>query len=179
MAAKKKKTSENKSQASQRKILYAPWRYSYIKSASKEDEKGECVFCASIKKGPSLESLIVYKGTHASVILNKFPYNNGHIMIIPHSHTAEIDELGAEEFMEVHALLKKAHGALQEAYNPHGMNIGMNLGRVAGAGIVDHLHYHLVPRWGGDTNFMPVIGGTKVISESVEQTYQKLLPLFT
>jgi len=99
-------------------------------------------------------------------------------MVIPHSHTSDFQELNSAEFKELHDLLKQAHQALKKVYNPNGMNIGMNLGRDAGAGIVDHLHYHLVPRWHGDTNFMPVVGGTKVISESIEQTYEKLLPLF-
>lgn len=160
-----------------RDVLFAPWRYSYIKRGGESDKN--CVFCDAIAKGPSLESLIVYQGKTCSVILNKFPYNNGHTMIIPHSHTGELADLKPQVFDDLHKLLKKTYEVLRQVYDPQGLNIGMNLGRVAGAGIVDHLHYHLVPRWKGDSNFMPVIGGTKVISESLEQTYQKLLPLFS
>jgi ATP adenylyltransferase len=162
---------------SERAVMFAPWRHTYIKRTLAE-ETG-CPFCVAINTGVGLESLIVYKGQTCSVILNKFPYNNGHTMVIPHRHTADFDKLTPEEHHEMHALLKRTFEALKIAYQPHGVNIGMNLGRVGGAGIIDHLHYHLVPRWNGDTNFMPVIGLTKVISESLEETYKKLLPLFS
>lgn len=157
--------------------LFAPWRKKYIESAASE-EGGPCVFCGAIEKGPSLESLVVYRGKDCSVILNKYPYNNGHTMIIPHRHTAQFDGLQKAEYDELNHLLQKTYGVLTKAYRPHGMNIGMNLGRVGGAGILDHLHYHIVPRWNGDTNFMPVVAQTKVISEGLEETYQKLVALF-
>jgi ATP adenylyltransferase len=157
--------------------LFAPWRREYIKGCEVGEEAKTCVFCSAFKKGVGFDSLVLYQGQHSSVVLNKYPYNNGHTMVIPHQHTADLLELSKEAFDELHQLLKKTYEAIRRAYSPHGMNIGMNLGRVGGAGITDHLHYHLLPRWGGDTNFMPVIGGTKVISESLEQTYEKLLPL--
>lgn len=157
--------------------LFAPWRHKYIE-ATTHDESGVCVFCEALKLGPSLESLIVFKGEVCSVILNKYPYNNGHTMVIPHRHTSEFDKLSQGEFKELHDLLRKTFTVISKAYGPHGMNIGMNLGRVGGAGVLGHLHYHLVPRWNGDTNFMPIIAQTKVISEGLEETYKKLVALF-
>jgi ATP adenylyltransferase len=159
-----------------RKILTAPWRHAYIKGEDPASKLG-CVFCDAFKKGASFESLILWKGRSCAIFLNKYPYNNGHLMVIPKRHTADFGSLTKVEFTELHLVLKKAHKILIDAYSPQGMNIGMNLGRVSGAGIADHLHYHLVPRWGGDTNFMPIIAETKVISESLSQTYKKLLPL--
>jgi ATP adenylyltransferase len=159
-----------------RQVIFAPWRHTYIKRA--QSEQDECVFCEALAKGKSFESLIVYRGETCSVILNKFPYNNGHTMIIPNRHTAAFEKLSSKEHDEIHRLLKRSLEALQEAYQPQGFNLGMNLGRVGGAGIIDHLHYHIVPRWTGDTNFMPLIGETKVVSEGLEETYKKLVPLF-
>jgi ATP adenylyltransferase len=173
---KKKKAKKKSSVAPKRQILFTPWRHTYIKRALAETES--CVFCEALAKGPSLESLVVFKGETCSVILNKYPYNNGHTMIIPNRHTADFDKLNMREYMELHELLKRTMEALKESFDPQGFNIGMNLGRVGGAGIVDHLHYHIVPRWTGDTNFMPLIGETKVISETLEETYKKLVPLF-
>ena len=160
-----------------RKVLYAPWRQSYVSTAAK-DENEACVFCAALRTGVSLESLIVFKGETCSVILNKYPYNNGHTMVIPHRHIGDFSNLTEKEFHEIHLLMQKTYRVLQQAYQPHGMNIGMNLGRVGGAGILGHIHYHLVPRWNGDTNFMPVVAQTKVISEGLEETYKKLVALF-
>ncbi len=155
-------------------VIFAPWRNSYIK---RDQSLKGCVFCDGLKKGVSFESLIVYSAKTCSIFLNKFPYNNGHLLVIPHRHTPDLASLNKEEFNELHEVLLKAHSAIIKSHNPQGINIGLNLGRAAGAGIIDHLHYHLVPRWSGDTNFMPIIGGTKVISEELEQTYNKLLPL--
>lgn len=156
--------------------MFAPWRHSYVNQLPEASMSG-CVFCVAFKKGISFESQLIFESENSGIILNKYPYNNGHIMVIPKNHTAEIEALSAEEYDDLHQTLKMAHNLLRKAYNPHGMNLGMNLGRVGGAGIIDHMHYHLVPRWGGDTNFMPIIGQTKVISESLEQTYKKLITL--
>jgi len=162
-----------------RSILFAPWRHTYIKRAVKaEEEEGDCAFCDALKVGQKFESLIVYNGKLATVILNKFPYNNGHTMVIPKRHTAEFEKLSVEEFEELHSLLRKSLEAIKAIYQPQGVNIGMNLGRSGGAGIVDHLHYHLVPRWSGDTNFMPIVAETKVISESLDETYKKMAAWF-
>lgn len=172
--AKAKKTHGEK----KRNILFAPWRLGYLKSGAKPRSKNGCVFCEAVKIGEGMESLILFKGKKNSVILNKFPYNNGHVMVIPHRHLADMDKLTPTEFTEMHALLKKTQSVLFKAYNPQGLNIGLNLGRVAGAGITDHMHYHLIPRWGGDNNFMPVIAGTRVITESLEDTFDRLKPYF-
>jgi len=168
--------AKTKKKPPKRQVIFAPWRHSYIKRARGETEG--CVFCEALKKGVSEESLIVFKGQSCSVILNKYPYNNGHTMVIPNRHTANFEKLGSEEFSELHQLLKKTKEALQVAFQPQGFNIGMNIGQIGGAGIIDHLHYHLVPRWMGDTNFMPLIGETKVLSETLEDTYKLLVPLF-
>ncbi len=171
------KRAPKRKRPASRQVIFAPWRQTYIKRARAEAE--DCVFCEALAIGKSPKSLIVYKGPTCSVILNKFPYNNGHTMIIPNRHTAEFDKLESKEFFELHELLKKTVVALKAQFQPQGFNLGMNLGRVGGAGIIDHLHYHVVPRWMGDTNFMPLIGETKVVSETLEQTYEKLVPLFT
>jgi ATP adenylyltransferase len=173
----KKKTSKAKNVRSpKRQVIFAPWRHSYIKRARSAVET--CVFCEALEIGQSKESLIVFKGKTCSVILNKYPYNNGHTMIIPNRHTAEFEKLTTEEFSELHNLLKRTKVALYDAFKPQGFNLGMNIGQIGGAGIIDHLHYHLVPRWTGDTNFMPLIGETKVLSETLEDTYKLLVPLF-
>jgi ATP adenylyltransferase len=162
-----------------REILWTPWRHDYIKGVTKEksfNHENACVFCEALKTGPRFESLILTISEHSAIILNKYPYNNGHTMVIPKKHTDDLGALNAEEFADLNAQLLRAYGALQGAYKPQGMNIGMNLGRVGGAGIADHIHFHLLPRWGGDSNFMPLLAHTKVISETLEQTYKRLLP---
>jgi ATP adenylyltransferase len=159
-------------------ILFTPWRYKYVTEITQQGSKEDCVFCNAMDVGVGFESLVLFNGEHASIIMNKFPYNPGHIMAIPRRHTHEMDTLSPEEFSELHDLLLRGYRALQKVFRPQGLNIGLNLGRVAGAGIADHMHYHLVPRWMGDTNFMPLIGATKVISQTLEQTYEKLLPCF-
>lgn len=156
--------------------IFAPWRKDFIENKEKKEEG--CIFCNRIKAGVLLETLVVYKGLYSFVILNKYPYNNGHLMVVPNTHTADLSFLTVEELNDLMANVKTSLEKLKEAYNPQGFNIGMNLGSVAGAGITEHLHWHVVPRWGGDTNFMPVTGGTKVLHEMLEDTYNKLYPLF-
>jgi ATP adenylyltransferase len=157
--------------------LWTPWRMDYIKGA---DSAEECFLCEAPKLDPEQDdrTFILHRGRDAFVILNIYPYNTGHLMVAPYRHTAEMQSLGAEEGIEGFVLLRRSVEALTEAFQPHGFNIGMNLGRVAGAGVPDHLHFHVVPRWGGDTNFMPVLGNTKVLPEMLEETYAKLRPLF-
>lgn len=183
MPSKKKKLGKKKPTLQKpqvgRETLFTPWRSTYIKKGAIPEKPGGCVFCEALEVGVSKESLIVFKGEHASVILNRFPYNTGHTMIIPNRHLSSLSTLSVEIFTELNGLLKKTCGAIEKTYGPQGINIGMNLGRAGGAGIVDHLHYHLVPRWVGDTNFMPVIGQTKVISETLEETYEKLITSFS
>ena len=156
-------------------ILWAPWRIEYIADASKN---AGCVFCDAVKGSQDRKNLIVHRGKKTFVIMNKYPYNNGHLMVVPYQHTHEMTSLDEQEKVELFNLLQVSQEVLAEVMKPQGFNIGMNLGRLAGAGILEHLHFHIVPRWGGDTNFMPVIGHTKVISEALEKTWEKLAHAF-
>jgi len=142
----------------------------YIKAARTEG----CIFCTLPREGRDREHGILYQGRRAYVILNAFPYNSGHLMIVPHRHVARPDQLTDEERLEVFHLMTAAMQAATEVYRPEGYNAGMNLGRAAGAGIDDHLHLHVVPRWVGDTNFMPVLGETKVLPEDLTATFDRL-----
>ena len=153
--------------------LWSPWRSRYVTSG--EADEG-CFLCVRIAgdEGGDAEAGILYRGEAVFVILNAFPYNSGHLMVAPARHVGEPEELGAPERRELTDVTFSAVGVMRTALKPHGFNIGMNLGRVAGAGVPGHLHVHVVPRWGGDTNFMPVIGDTKVMPETLDQTYAKL-----
>ena len=151
------------------KQLWAPWRLEYIKLAH---EDTGCVFCAAD------ESLLVTRGKHALVLLNKFPYASGHFMVAPNRHVGEFAELDDEEVLELHRLASAGMGALARLYSPQGYNVGWNLGRIAGAGVVDHVHLHVVPRWAGDTNFMPVLADTKVLPEHLEETTRRLAEIW-
>ena len=150
--------------------LWAPWRLEYIQSA---DEQGGCVFCLAPRRDDEA-GLVVHRGEHAFVLLNRYPYASGHLMVAPYRHEGAFGGLRAEEALEIHELAATAIGVLQDVMAPQGFNLGWNLGRVAGAGIVDHVHQHLVPRWGGDTNFMPVLADVKVMPEALEATRRKL-----
>jgi len=152
--------------------LWAPWRLEYIKSTQDDDQ--ECIFCQKPKQNNDEENLIVYRSNQSFIIMNKFPYNNGHLMVVPYMHEADLIKFTDDVLLDMQNLLQLSLKALTETMNPHGFNIGVNLGRTAGAGIVDHLHYHIVPRWNGDTNYMPVLSGTKVISEALVDSWQKL-----
>jgi len=138
------------------------------------DRPDGCILCDKPKEDRDEENLILYRGETCFVIMNKFPYNNGHLMVAPYRHTADLAGLSPKEREELMALAGMGVTVLQQVLSAHGFNIGMNLGRVAGAGIDQHLHLHIVPRWSGDTNFMPVLGEVKVISEALEETYRKL-----
>lgn len=152
------------------KQLWAPWRLEYIQSA---DEQDGCVFCRAAGLDDEA-GLVVRRGERAFVILNRYPYASGHLMVAPYRHVGDFRGLEPEEAAEIHALSAAAVTALEEAMTPQGFNLGWNLGRVAGAGIVDHVHEHVVPRWGGDTNFMPVLADVKVMPEALEATRHKL-----
>jgi ATP adenylyltransferase len=154
------------------KNLWAPWRVKYITSA--KDKNQGCFLCEKPKEKKDAENYVLYRGTTCFVLLNSFPYNNGHIMVAPYRHTGVLEDLKDEERDELFATVKQVVVLLKKVFNPDGLNIGMNLGKTAGAGLEDHLHVHIVPRWNGDTNFMPVIGEAKVISEALEETYRKL-----
>jgi ATP adenylyltransferase len=152
------------------KPLWAPWRLEYIQQA---DELEGCVFCLAAA-GKDEETLVVHRGVHAFALLNKFPYASGHLMVAPYRHLADFGALSDEEALELHRLAEGAMGALAQTYAPQGYNVGWNLGRIAGAGIVDHVHLHVVPRWAGDTNFMPVLADVKVLPEHLTETRAKL-----
>ena len=148
----------------------------YIETARDElEDDGGCVFCAVPAREPER---VLARGELAYVVLNKFPYNPGHLLIVPIRHTGDVEDLSVEENTELQALLQRSVRALREESAPHGFNVGMNLGSISGAGIPDHLHWHVVPRWSGDTNFMPVVGQTRVLPELLEETYAKLHPRF-
>jgi len=150
--------------------LWAPWRIEYIKIAR---EPG-CILCQKPKEDNDEANLILYRGQYNFMILNLFPYNPGHLMIAPYQHTADLKDLSYEEITEHFDIVKKGLELLREVTQPGGFNIGLNLGSVAGAGITEHLHTHIVPRWQGDTNFMPVLADTNVIPEALIATYKKL-----
>ncbi len=150
--------------------LWAPWRAGFVLS---EREEG-CIFCNRFNMEDSVENLILFRGQHNFIILNKYPYNSGHSLIVPNRHLAHLDELTTEEASEFFELTRLTVAALKRGIQPHSLNIGMNLGRSSGAGIPEHMHMHVVPRWQGDTNFMPVIGGTDVISVPLEPLYEIL-----
>jgi ATP adenylyltransferase len=152
------------------KQLWAPWRLEYIASA---DEQKGCVFCEA-DAGEDEERLVVHRGERAFVLLNRFPYASGHLLVAPRRHVAEFGKLDDAEALELHRLAAQGLTALAETFAPHGYNVGWNLGRVAGAGIVDHVHLHVVPRWSGDTNFMPVLADVKVLPEHLLDTRRKL-----
>ena len=158
-------------------IKFTPWRMAYIKHEGEPANSG-CVLCALGQQPPSAENLVLHRGTHCYVVLNKFPYNTAHLMVVPYLHTADLAGLEAATAHELFDLARHAVTILTSVYAPHGFNTGMNLGRTAGAGIDTHLHMHVVPRWDGDTNFMPIIGATKIVPEALEQTWQRLRPAF-
>ncbi len=153
--------------------LWAPWRMTYIDSISIDDGE-ECIFCDKTAEDKDDKNFILCRGEFCYVIMNLYPYNNGHLMIVPYQHTAEFSDLDEQTRQEMWKMVDLMVEVFRCSIRPEGFNIGFNLGRAAGAGIVDHIHIHAVPRWTGDTNFLPVIGGTKVISEYISDTYQRL-----
>jgi ATP adenylyltransferase len=152
------------------KELWAPWRLEYIESA---DEQEGCVFCTALEAEDE-EGLVVHRGDEAFLLLNKFPYASGHLVVAPKRHTGDFGELTSVEALEIHELASRAIRLLRTTIGPQGFNLGWNIGRIAGAGVVDHVHMHVVPRWSGDTNFMPVLSDVKVIPEALVETRRKL-----
>ena len=151
--------------------LWAPWRLEYVQSA---DEIEGCIFCAAAGSGDDEEHLVVHRGERAFVMLNKFPYSSGHLLVAPYRHGLNFGDLADDEALEIHRLGAQGLEALKATYKPDGFNLGWNIGRIAGAGIPDHGHLHVVPRWAGDTNFMPVLGDVKVIPEHLSATRRRL-----
>jgi ATP adenylyltransferase len=157
--------------------IWAPWRLEYVKDASKDNEE-QCIFCAALNAGDDEAALIVHRGDRCFVILNKFPYTNGHLMVAPYEHVDSLEALDPETSAELIALAQRGINALRASYSPHGYNVGVNQGRVAGAGVEHHIHMHVVPRWGGDTNFMPVLGDTRVMNQTLEDSYETVRGAF-
>lgn len=139
-------------------------------------DTGDCIFCSALTNNTEL---ILFSGKHVFIILNKFPYNNGHLMLVPKRHISTLEQLNDEELSELGALIRTTEIVINEAYKPNGINVGINLGRSAGAGLPDHIHVHVVPRWDGDTNFMTVVGETRVVPEEPNQTIERLRPIFS
>jgi ATP adenylyltransferase len=155
--------------------LWTPWRSTYIKA---DKQKGRCVFCDAIADSDDQKNLIVRRGKHSFVILNRYPYTSGHLMIAPYAHVSRLNDAPLEAVDEIVLFTRQSEVVLEEAYRPDGINLGMNLGHAAGAGIAEHIHMHVLPRWVGDANFMTSVADTRVIPESLEETYSKLKQAF-
>jgi ATP adenylyltransferase len=155
-------------------ILWSPWRSKYIESFKDENKKNDtgCIFCDALNSGNDTEVLIITRRKTCFVILNKYPYNSGHMMVAPYRHIADMDDLTDEEMKEMMDTVREAMKILKNVCNPHGFNLGMNIGRVAGAGVPGHIHLHIVPRWNGDTSFMPVLADIKLVSQSLEEVQE-------
>jgi ATP adenylyltransferase len=160
--------------------LFSPWRYRYLVEARTHPHTadGPCVLCAELAGGDNRQALVVYRGHQAAVMLNRFPYTAGHLMVLPLAHCASLAACGVETRTELMQLAAMAEAALEAEYRPEGMNMGLNLGAAAGAGIAGHLHLHVVPRWMGDANFISVVGETRVLPELLEHTYERLQRAF-
>ncbi|MFP5519342.1 MAG: HIT family protein [Bdellovibrionia bacterium] len=155
----------------ERDVLCRPDRMKYVRRLIPVEG---CVFCRAAENNVQLETLCVHQTSHSMVVLNKFPYNSGHVLVIPKRHCGDLTELSSEEYLDLMDLLKMTMAALKDIYKPGGLNVGLNQGAVAGAGIPEHLHFHVIPRWAGDLNFFPLIAETKVLVESLEQTFEKI-----
>lgn len=150
--------------------MWAPWRIGYVTG----ERPDGCVFCKKIESDDDKANFVLHRGEHVAVVINTYPYNSGHLMVVPNRHVAELSELGDEEHEELWELTRLAARVLREALYPEGLNIGMNVGEAAGAGISDHLHMHIVPRWPGDTNYMSSVAETRVVPQSLEDSYEQL-----
>lgn len=158
--------------------LFSPWRMAYIRGDAPGSGAGRCIFCPGERERDDPESLVLGAWTHTVAICNLYPYNNGHVLVAPRRHVSSLTDLSRDELAELMSLAALGTRVLSEEYAPAGFNLGMNLGRVAGAGIEDHVHMHLVPRWNGDTNFMTSIHSTRVLPETLRETHARLLPKF-
>jgi ATP adenylyltransferase len=157
--------------------LWTPWRFQYMEQVS-QGKQPDCIFCDALQRNQDHETLIVYRGMKAFIILNRFPYTSGHVMIVPYAHVAELNFCEPGALDEIMALSQRMERVLREYYKPDGMNLGMNLGRAAGAGVTGHLHLHVLPRWFGDSNFMTVVGETRVLPEDLDTTYTRMREYF-
>jgi ATP adenylyltransferase len=153
------------------KHIWSPWRMSYIQNHKRVSD---CAFCSELSQPDSPGNLIVHRGQRVFLILNRFPYNSGHVMVVPYEHKPTLEELDSETRAEIMELANLATRVLQTVYRPHGFNLGVNVGTAAGAGILEHVHMHILPRWTGDTNFISTLGATRVLPESLEDTYRRV-----
>ena len=156
--------------------LWTPWRRAFVEGSSAREDA--CFLCTVPTQTDDKGNHLLVRGKHVFALLNRYPYNTGHLMVAPYAHTGDLANLDATTATELMALTQRSIGVVQRGYQPDGFNVGMNLGRSAGAGVPDHLHVHVVPRWNGDTNFMPVLADTKVLPETLDQSYERLAPLF-
>jgi ATP adenylyltransferase len=157
------------------KVLWAPWRMGYILS---NDKDNGCIFCPGKDRSKDEERLILHVGPRSMVMMNRYPYNNGHLLVAPVKHAGDLEQLNNKEGLDLLFMVRKTVEILKEVMKPEGFNVGLNLGRVAGAGMEEHMHFHVVPRWNGDTNFMTILGDVRVIPEHIRETYKKLLPYY-
>ncbi len=157
-------------------VLWAPWRMEYIKSPDKK-KQAKCVFCEKLETDRDRDNLLLYRGTHSFVVMNPFPYNNGHLMVLPYRHISTLEGLEDEALLDFMKVTQRSLDAIRQAMSPEGFNIGINFGTVAGAGLGEHVHMHIVPRWAGDASFMTVISEMRVIPEHLLRTYDTLHPL--
>jgi ATP adenylyltransferase len=155
--------------------LWTPWRSTYIKA---EKSGGGCVFCDAAASDRDEDNLIVFRGQHCFIILNRYPYTNGHLMIAPYAHVSNLTDTSEQVLIEMARLARRSEDVLTQAYSPDGINLGMNLGKAAGAGIAEHIHLHMLPRWSGDANFMTSVANTRIIPESLDETYFKVRQAF-
>jgi ATP adenylyltransferase len=160
-------------------IKFTPWRMNYIKGGSASEQAG-CVLCnlPAAATAEDAANLLLYRGRRCYVVMNLYPYNTAHLMVVPYLHTADLAGLAAETAHELFGLTRHCVAIIEAEYHPHGYNLGMNLGRTAGAGIDEHLHMHIVPRWNGDANYLPIVGGTKLLPEELPRSYERLRPHF-
>jgi ATP adenylyltransferase len=156
-------------------VLWAPWRKGYV---IRPDKDGVCLFCRVMREKDDRKNLVVFRGNKAFIILNRFPYNNGHLMVVPNRHLKDLSALKSEEAKELFSLIKMVNEGLKKALKPEGLNVGLNMGKAAGAGIAGHLHVHVIPRWVGDTNFMPAVSGIKSLPDSLDALYDELNHVF-
>ena len=157
------------------KQLWAPWRMAYIEH---DGDTPGCIFCSKPRDSDPRQALVVAQTLHSVVMLNKYPYNNGHLLIAPKRHEKQLSSLPVAEYDDMNEALRRAVDIVREVYHPDGINLGMNMGKCAGAGVEDHMHWHIVPRWEGDTNFMPVLGETRVMPQHLLDCYDRLKPHF-
>ncbi len=157
-------------------IIWAPWRMKYIEEDAGKKDEASCVFCEAPRKDDR-EALILYRGRYSYIILNRYPYNTAHTMVVPYRHVPSLEDLTREELSEMIIAVKAVLEATRREYKPHGFNVGVNIGEAAGAGIAGHVHIHVVPRWCGDANFTFTVGGVKVLPETLDRTYERLKPV--